>query len=138
MCWISSEVIPRIAEEDIEIFKMCEGVEANEVESYYRLCFYTLNHVYKLISPIVVELREDILPNKFAINKGFHSYIKECTIRTSSIYKSAEILYNGICVDTYNDYAIKVKGYIPKGTKYYINNNGECVSEAICLTEICT
>lgn len=138
MCWISSEAIPHIAEEDIEIFKICEGIEADEVESYYRLYFYKLNQVYKLVCPIVVEFREDILPNKFAINRGFHSYIKECTIRISSIYKSAEVLYNGTCIESYNDYAIKVKGYIPKGTKYYINNNGECVSEAICLTEICT
>ena len=137
MCWVSDVAVPRIAEEDVEIFKICESYELDVVESYYMLSYYTLNEVYKLASPIVVEFKEDILPNKFAINRGFHSYIKECVVRTFSIYKSLEVQYNGRCIEAYNDYVIKVKGYIPKGTKYYINNNGECVSEAICLTEIC-
>ncbi len=95
MCWISTTAVPLIAEENIEIFKICEGIETDEVASYYRLYFYTLNQVYKLVSPIVIEFRKDILPNKFSINRGFHSYIKECTIKKFSIYKSLEVQYNG-------------------------------------------
>jgi hypothetical protein len=133
---MSKTAEPNIAKEDIEIFKICETFSDNIVKSYYRDVPYTLGKIYKMSIPIEV-CKVVTFDFSFQINKGFHSYAKECVVRPFAYYCSIEIFHRDTNIGTYHNNTIKVKGYIPKGTKYYINKFGECVSEAICLTEIC-
>lgn len=131
MCWINRTAIAHVAEEDIEIFKMCEdSTEKNTVQSYFMASNYILNKVYKLESPIEVEQ----FGTYYGINKGFHSYNKTCEVKR---LRSDIVIANEYCsIETYRDYAIIVKGYIPKGATYYINDRNEYVSDEICLTKI--
>ena len=112
MCWSTTEPPKKlIAEEDIPIFKVC--VESSRISdgtvvySYFKYFPYNINEVYKL--------NGQILPcnkgNCTEIDRGYHSYLEtECKF--------------------------KVSGYIPKGSEYYVNEYGECVSNSICLTKI--
>ncbi len=131
MCWLNRTAIAHIAEEDIEIFKMCEdSTEKNTVQSYFMASNYILNKVYKLESPIEIEQ----FSTYYGINKGFHSYDKTCIVKRC--IDGIIIMSEYSTIETYCDYAIIVKGYIPKGATYYINDRDEYVSDEICLTKI--
>lgn len=131
MCWTNKIANACVARENIEVFKICERcTEEKIVLSYFMLSNYTLNKVYKLDSPIKVKQ----FATCYGINRGFHSYDKTCIVKH---YRSDIVVVNEYCsIETYCDYAIVVKGYIPKGATYYINDRKEYVSDEICLTEI--
>lgn len=132
MCWISDVAELKVAKEDIKIFKVCLYIRS--LISYYNGFTYELNKVYKL--------GEDIVPSfsvfhlKYEINKGFHSYSKDCQLskrRWHYIITSPDNKALDCCG---KDDLVLVRGYIPKGSHYYLNDYGEYVSDAICLTSI--
>jgi hypothetical protein len=133
MCWRSynKPLKKLIAEENVPIFKVCikDPLDfSNTVESYVMRHCYQLETVYKLncITPRDAN-------DHFEIDEGFHSYLAGCTFKHNMVFSIPPMRW--IC--SYKYYAaIKVSGYIPKGSEYYVNKDGECVSNSICLTKI--
>lgn len=162
MCWISkTPPVEEIAKVNIPVFKVCnekEG-EGNGVISYYEYFKYELNRTYSISSLSVIKSccedgpivyiqfidndgkitttanhSETITPLEYRIYQGFHSYSSECEYYNQ--YVGIKVfLENKLVGDYHYHKALVVKGYIPKGAKYYKNANGEIVSDAIVLTE---
>lgn len=133
MCWrnYNKPLKKLIAEENVPIFKVCTKSSrfSNTVASYFRDYYYQLGVVYKLsyITPREVNFH-------FEIDEGFHSYLAGCTFKHNIVFSTPPMRW--VC--SYNSCydPIKVSGYIPKGSEYYVNEDGECVSNSICLTAI--
>lgn len=127
MCWISSKPpVRRIAIESIYTYKvvydysefLCDSLIMGFVYEYYKL--YTQN---KAIMPLC-----RARTNKWIIEEGFHSY------RTWLVAKKA---FEGFSTDSSIRKKIKiVQCIIPKGTTFYINENGEIVSDRIIINRI--
>ncbi len=141
MCWTTFESPERlIAEEDIPIFKVC--VEASEITdhaavySYFKQYPYKLDKVYKLDRRLSLDLR--LKARAVDIYYGYHSYLEtECSFEKYPVFDQWAVMYKDsryLCA--YEHFAVKVSGYIPKGSEYYVNEQGECVSNSICLTKI--
>ena len=143
MCWKTRQDIflqSIKTKGDIPIFKICLPTsDKNCIISFHQTFLYNLNKVYKLkdrdmtlVSPTV-----DWTTTIASIYEGFHSYITDCKLYDNLI---GHIYVKGINAETIGCYGksqvVKVFGYIPKDSTYYINENGECVSNSICLTEI--
>lgn len=136
MCWMTYDkpLKKSIAKENVPIFKVCtKSIRfSNTVESYFRDYHYQLGIVYE---------SSNITPNEvnchFEINEGFHSYLTGCTYR-HDVFDNIWVLSASLTryIGSYESRAIKVSGYIPKGSEYYVNEDGECVSNSICLTKI--
>ena len=128
MCWISNiPVRENIAKEDIPIFKVCLYLN-NNIVSYYRNFIYILDRIYNTNIRFV---------SKQAIVNGFHSYSsKHCQIKiTLSNILSILNKNRNLKLDDfiYHNNIIRVNGIIPKGSKYYLNDKGEYVSNSIKL-----
>lgn len=137
MCWTTFEKTPKklVAKEDILIFKVCvKSLKANEVCSYFKYHYYDINKVYILNDQIILD------KGTYSTNiyKGYHSYLEtECKFEKYPVFDQWAVMNkNSRYICAYERYAIKVSGYIPKGSEYYVNEQGECVSNAICLTKI--
>lgn len=132
MCWISNIAELKVAKEDIKIFKLC--LSMRHLLSYYNGFAYELNKVYELgtdIVPIFSPYRDG-----YEISIGFHSYANNCQLldrRWHYIVTSPD----NRARDCYSrEDLVLVRGYIPKGSHYYLNDYGEYVSDKICLTSI--
>ena len=129
MCW-SNHLIPdlQIAKEDIPIFKVLN----DDFSAYYLDFTYNLNEEYKTVLDDPTFIRRY---SSWIVNSGFHSYSTSCVIIKQSI--------NSICIhsprsvvnDYYHNFLV-VDGIIPKGAQYYLNDDGEYVSDKIMLTNI--
>lgn len=142
MCWIGEDV-KQIAKENIPIFKICCLIDG-QIISLYQKYPYNLNMPY--YSEIHIEETGLI---HYMITKGLHSYHPK--VRIWYAYDQYAIPKVRIWY-AYNQYAIwglhgtvmcttdlniiKVIGYIPKGSVYYLNYRGEYVSDKLVLTEI--
>lgn len=145
MCWLSTNNIMHIASEDIPISKLCILDRAtNTIHSiYYCSNIYELGTLYKQDTPSV---SESLLYNRalccyqYVILKGFHSYDISMNVilkrKEYGTVLTVQINYNTLDWFQYSKDIIRVNGYIPKGTAYFVNENKEYVSEAIVLTEI--
>lgn len=139
MCW-TTFIAPNklIAEEDIPIFKVCikspQITDVSVVCSYFENYCYHINKVYKLDGQILPYPRSGAID----IHWGYHSYLEtECKFEKYPVFDQWAVMNkNSQYVCAYKNYAIKVSGYIPKGSEYYVNEQGECVSNSICLTKI--
>ena len=146
MCWwcdkpILKEVPPR---KKVPVYKIITMKKRflfpNKLISYYKGFEYKL---HSLFTSVLEEPNHWGGLGSYSIDKGIHSYIIEngTTRRDSSI-----IVLNNKTGDQVASYPIntnnrkftnvKVLGYIPEGSKYYINEDGECVSDKIILTKI--
>lgn len=143
MCWKTNKNIflqPIKTKGDIPVFKICMPTrDENCIISFHQVFPYKLNEVYTLenqdmtlILPTV-----DWTTTIASIYEGFHSYITDCKIYDNLV---GHIYIMGINAERIGCYGksqvVKVFGYIPKGSTYYINEKGECVSNSICLTKI--
>lgn len=139
MCWVTFKTANKlIAKEDIPVFKVC--VESSRISdgtvvySYFKYYPYDINKVYNLIGQILLYPG----PGNINIYYGYHSYLEtECKFEKYPLFnrwvvRDKDSRY--ICC--YEHFALKVSGYIPKGSEYYVNEQGECVSNSICLTKI--
>ena len=128
MCWTSKNVEKEIASEDIKVFK----IVTNEGISYFEGFPYTLNKQYKIDK---INIREK--KNCFSVQKGFHSYSKDCKIlekRHPYGFKIGKccVFYNHLPLCSYiNSKIIKMECIIPKDSEYYLNDRGEYVSNSI-------
>lgn len=143
MCWIAYNRIdarPSIAKTDIVVYKIVR-IKENKLCPY----FYYFDTIYIInkINPLINIELEESLEHYACINKGYHSYF---TIPKIYKYKFSDddvifVNYNTkykFLRDTYelNDPLCLVECVIPKGTKYYVNHLGECVSEQLIITKI--
>lgn len=140
MCWVTSKPPERlIAKENIPIFKVCaESAKINTVNSYFKYYKYELNTIYKLNNKILTFIVTASTGTKHTcINAGYHSYLTgKCNFIKDSAGCISVTDAKGLFLYSYGAYVIKVAGYIPKGSEYYINEQGECVSDSIYLTKI--
>lgn len=123
MCWNSILQIDKrehIAEEDIPMFKMMM------VNGQTPFRCYPIKFGIKLAT---VELFIDEgLNGDLVITQGFHSYsTKVPLIETVNGY--------GIRNHQYRHNCLPHKGYIPKGSTYYINNDGFIVSDSLVVLD---
>mgnify|MGYP006862816466 CR=1 FL=1 len=132
MCWHTYKpdcFFPKIAETDIDVIKVLRKNKKTPFQNYH----VEFNHSLP---------EEKIKPEKqelfVRVSSGYHSYsllhnkIKE--IFTHFIIENdlhPSYTYTALYPKDYEFY----KGYIPKGTIYYENEYGECVSETLVITE---
>jgi len=143
MCWRSvSKPIELVAQKNIPVFKI-GYVEKNEkvFPYFFRLFnnFYEEGHEYE-------EKHIDVVMScmTFIINRGIHSYsIDKLMIKPSEIIyevPSVKVVLRDKPTGGGQTYAAEKMALllctIPKGTKYYINEIGEIVSEKIKVNEI--
>jgi len=135
MCWESIHTpILSIAEERVPIFKITH----KGLISYYQNFQYELNKEYsmKLESPIIESYNSSTSLIHCRIFKGFHSYSPQKIKIFPTYINEFMVIVNHTVLEVYdNDTTIKVDGYLPIGTKYYINELGEIVSDKIVLTK---
>ena len=141
MCWTTS-IRPqlKIATENIPVYKIVDKIGGfwfwSTFKSYYQNFIYKLHKIY---SEKIGEICSDD-EEFYSIDKGIHSYHN--TFTKISVGKHGEIWIdesNGDVIGYYFQSScrnvVKVQGYIPKGSKYYLNEYGEYVSEQIVLTK---
>lgn len=144
MCWVCKTAVLREVPkgEKFPVYKIMtlrKGFIFNELLSYYKVFKYKLHSLFtsKLESPSYWANS-----GMYTIDEGIHSYSMENdTICEENLII---ILNNNSRVISYPIHPIaskkyvnvKVLGYIPEGGKYYINKEGECVSDKIILTKI--
>ena len=139
MCWVSSTMQKHTALHKIPVCKICHLVieEGYVIQSMYYSHKYKLNKLYKQQVPIV---ERATFGERYIINEGFHSYSKDVTIGKQIDGLEGTcicISYKGNELDWFRAYnsLIKVNGYIPEGSVYFVNDIGEYVSEALVLTD---
>ena len=144
MCWRSSKKVePQIAQHDIPIYKILSK-DNKTFRSIYFGFKYELNKTYVYLNSCFKSIEFVTSSKEYEKCGGFHSYdltkttysstviqgcVKVITIETKrKEYYLDSIYHRGNC--------IAVKGFIPKGSCYFVNDNGEYVSNQICLTEV--
>jgi len=134
MCWVSSQAVKQIAEEDIKVFKIGES-HRGMFYSMYKNFKYQLNQLYSI--NIYINKDDD---GVFVGSRGFHSY--DPSIVHLKISKNGIIQWVVYAGQRRLDYDIVIAGYvkaecvIPKGTTYYENDFGEIISEAIIVKQL--
>lgn len=134
MCWYrASLMLSLTAEQDIPVFKVVNYSD-DVIKGWYYPKVYQLGELNKGIT---------ILPrysdnHAMIIEEGYHSYSMDC--RAVVRYRFINVIF---CLDKVHTYPREynmipkiVKGYIPKGACYYLNPNGEYVSNKIVLTQL--
>lgn len=135
MCWVTDELPElKIAEKDITTLKVV--LKKDNVLLPY---FQYNNFYYKLdeLSPLIA-LEPYSHYNHYFIEVGYHSYSESCLYEISSDY--IEIANCNIYQHNYARFNLSscclVSCIIPKGTKYYVNERDEYVSEQIIIKNI--
>ncbi len=126
MCWTSDTVpIKQIASKDIIVYKTL----ANGKSVWY-------NYLYTLgkLEILPKDLEVVNYGNRLAIHEGFHSFILDATF--PSEFTDIKLTYKGKCVaalllTTENLYQC----IIPKGSIYYVNEDGFYVSNQIIINK---
>lgn len=136
MCWISGKQNIKIAEQNIPIFKiMKKTFDSNLVLSYFLDYLYTLNVLEK--NEIEIEDRDDYI---IVVRRALHSYSDRTQATIFHIFNTKKLcVFNKekvLSIYEDNDNIIKVKGIIPKGSRYMENERGEYVSDKLILQEI--
>lgn len=128
MCWISYNEkfqVMKIAKTDIQVYKILKKYQSwifkrTQYVSLYHRFKYKLDKVYK--SKLGVKFLEEY--NGLQIEEGLYSFInfEEAYFYRANV--SSGSLPWIIC-----------KAVIPKGSVYYINEDGEVVSDKLKVTE---
>ena len=144
MCWQSYKSSgKRISDGKVKVFKVCKKIDNDSVKAYFYSDFiYQMNQLYTTHMSV-----KCVVEDGYIGTNGFHSYsAKECVHRITresiqkAKFKYIDVLKYGLVnIQEYfgsNEEIVVVEGYIPEGTAYCINNNGEIISDAIVLTRI--
>ena len=100
---------PLIAEKDIKVYKV---IDVNDRSPYFNFKYHKKYHYSCNFSKNIVNYGRWYIK----INKGLHSFIK---------HSEAKIRKAGFLNE---DYFKIVTMYIPKGSEYYLGDNGDIVS----------
>ena len=122
MCFVIINSIEEIADQDIVCYKAMYGEGINYMKSYDRKYQYDFNKFNKRIElkPHLYEYQPGKFEKYTRISEGYHSYSS-----IDIIYEYHKEEDNKIMI---------VECVIPKGTKYYFNEDHKCyVSENIII-----
>jgi len=147
MCWQSTNINLQVSDGNVKVTKICRLVNKTKIVG----CYFT-NFQYELNEKYTQKMHITCKANQYFGNEGFHSYSTDkCKV---DISKGTKLNYTYKCIRVHSpkqnwvaSYYTRltgkpkptlavVNGYIPKGMKYSINENGEIISEGIILTEI--
>ena len=159
MCWIGKLEDKRIAKTDIKVFKVFRVEPGNQLreERVFKAPFYSHDYHMDTCYTIRDGLKPhspSVDPRNYYIHEGYHSYLpSECTWeRTTNFYgrqvisvihhhpqyrclDNALAIYEGYDYgDNYNRLSV-VECTIPRGSEYWVNDNGEVVSDSIILNK---
>ena len=147
MCWNSKDVIAKIADNDIECFKIVLQDGSNTIYSYYQEFKYELNKLYKTELNFIKHRSLGYT----SILQGFHSYSNELKYDIT-YYNLIPLIkvFNDKTDNTFQAYMVHstlsnknilaksviANCIIPKGSTYYVNEHGEIVSNQIIIKSI--
>lgn len=133
MCWLTYKEENskcKVATEDIPIYKILHTT----LQSIYRFHEYSLNKVY---NETMVTHAYRINVSTYSVTLGYHSYSPEMTYIKCGLNGVFWVCESkGTRLDTFTYNMIRVNGFIPKGSHYFLNEKGEYVSDSIVLTEV--
>ena len=157
MCWRKERLFPKkienlkaiIANKDIIVYKIGYKCRDNFI-SLYMTYEYIPGELAEHITIVLEEVKSESLIDDYRdyyiIDRGYHSYGKNIKVNIVKIfYNVTFFIYNDyFCINrfscTYHDLFLKKlvigKFIIPEGTKYFINDNDEYVSEYIRFDKI--
>jgi len=123
----------QISDGHVKVFKICNYISDRKkiviTGYFYRLFEYKLRRKYK------TQLGIDYLFYN-RVFEGFHSYSPDiCHAENEVLHKVIRLKDNTV-IGVYGRESVVVEGYIPKGGIYYVNEQGEIVSDSIVLTKI--
>ena len=160
MCWASKKANKKVADKNIPIFKVCSRTTKKDIvlpiyrqhDGNFTYFVYKLGIIYKDHNALsdIRKVDEGFFSigyhydlGYYEINRAYHSYsLETVNIKFCTDEGVLRIMHGETKLDTFWDrdegtpYFVIVEGYIPKGSEYYLNENGEYVSDAICLTNI--
>ena len=129
MCWCGYKIQRRVAEKDIEVYKIGR-VQDNRFNCEFQWYSYEKGVVNKEL----VLKEEPHWLGYITINEGYHSY-KRVSIRFNSLSGKVKYIYRGYIIQPYLDDLYDLATFIiPKGSIYYENLDGEIVSSNIVYT----
>lgn len=157
MCWTKINNVEILtAEKDIRVFKIVGKTKGGILRPYYT---YN-NHVYLIkeensFIPIEIDSCNEYgkkcnkwgkeTPLYYYIDEGYHSYMAESIPEVEHMGYFIKVFYKTAFsnLGVYNTFGFVdfsslclVECTIPKGTRYCVNSNGECVSERIIIDKI--
>ena len=163
MCWYGTVHDEKVAKRDLRVMKVLyKSIKISkhiklpiDLKDYfiapYAATFYEIGKRYE--QDIMQITTYDTLgdADKLVIEKGLHSFSKSVKWKIRKLGNIWEFIANNISVDCVRnmlipafkfnqttipgDFELKlVECIIPKGTKYYRNNRGDIVSEALIVT----
>lgn len=129
MCWSGFKVQKKVAEKDIEVYKI--GL----VQDNRFICeFQDFSYEKGVVNKELVLKEESHWFGYITINEGYHSY-KRVSIRFNSLLGKIKCIYRGYIIQPYLDDLYHLATFIiPKGSIYYENRDGEIVSSNIVYT----
>lgn len=130
MCWIgkNNSAFEMVAEEDIKVFKVVYTFPFG-IYSPFR------NHEYQIGKEEGADFQIVRFLTEFMITRGLHSYSSKCQIRYGFVGHDV-LSPNGTNIGVYRDQFPRsitsvLQCLIPKGSKYYINEHEEYVSNKL-------
>ena len=142
MCWISTrkdgKAIAKIAKKDIPVIKIGHRI-FNRFASAAYAYEYKMGDLQENIK--IEPFHHSLCTKRNYIEKGYHFYrpgmtYMEHVVGTSSLMVCGVLRRGFIHHYLITNTSCIAKGYVPKGTKYYLNAKGEGVAEQIVLTEM--
>lgn len=131
MCWVTnSKPEAHFADSNIKVYKIVTKTSRkNMVNSLYRGYTYKIGKLFEMEKRIIPGLVLSSANGKsYAIKEGFHSY----ATFAKATRKFEEIITYDLN-SSVNMFVI-VECIIPEGSRYYINNEGEVVSDKIIIS----
>lgn len=137
MCWYTGNKnyrVARIAEKDIRVFKIVE-LDDNKIQAYFQDFIYGLvDSEENIVSWTELFPHSLYFDSNSAIGIGYHSYSEK--VFTYPVARDNMFPFiDRLCIaDSFYilDPAIRImECVIPAGTEYFINEQGEIVSEII-------
>lgn len=131
MCWVTnSKPEAHVADSDIKVYKIVRQTpRKNIVNSLYYVYTYKIGELFEMDEKIIPGLVLYSTPfQAYVINEGFHSY--------ATFEKVKMEFEDGItlAIDPGASMPVIVECIIPEGSRYYINNEDEVVSDKIIIS----
>ena len=153
MSWNSKTIHPLISDGHVKVIKVVRKGAVKQLYRgyYYREFSYELNKEYNTKTTIKKELSIKVRaygygPTEYTYygEEGFHCYSDECKLQLSFENSRITLLVfqkdKSVFFDAYYEVDPKelevLEGFIPKGGKYYVNENGAIISDSIVLTKV--
>jgi hypothetical protein len=138
MCWTGKLEDKRVADKSITVYKILAKRHNNTYVAPYMETIYEVGEMYTISS---LNPLKTAFGCSYIINKGFHSFDKNCTVCYLPNYSTSVFGADGFfnCYITCwhaGDIAVIAKCTIPKGATYYRNYRGEIVSDTLIIDEI--